>query len=151
MCYAKPGPRCSTHAKQILHQLNLKAYQAKQEGRYEDMYALTPAINIAEEEYDATPAGRKEIIDLIKDIEDAKYRIAQPGESSFSKMPKESQDKYLRLQRNISKLSERVYRGDSLAKTKMDAWRQLNSHRKNEDKDVITGEGHVDDYSEAAA
>lgn len=54
MCYKKPGPRCSGHARKALR----KAQVAYQKDTNYDNYV---AMRKAQEEYDLTPAGQKDI------------------------------------------------------------------------------------------
>lgn len=54
MCYPKPGPRCSAHAAALL----LKAKIANKESRSFETGVL---LQEAQEAYDATPAGQKEL------------------------------------------------------------------------------------------
>lgn len=62
MCYAKPGPRCSAHAKKILKDAEAVFKAAKTQGAQQDAY---DALRKAQAEYDMTPEGQKALRTLI--------------------------------------------------------------------------------------
>lgn len=58
MCYAKPGPRCSAHARQAL----VAAHKAVEEAETDDdLFAATAALQEATTQYEMTEAGQEEL------------------------------------------------------------------------------------------
>lgn len=74
MCYPKPGPRCSAHAAALL----LKAKIANREN---SSFETKIALKEAQEVYDSTPAGQKELQRRIRQQEHARN---QKGIAEFS-------------------------------------------------------------------
>jgi len=60
MCYAKPGPRCSAHALQKLHEVKVAKEQANPFD-YNEFNELTDLVNKYQLEYDSTPQGQKDL------------------------------------------------------------------------------------------
>jgi hypothetical protein len=71
MCYAKPGPRCSAHAaeKMIKAKRNMRILQNDKDLSIGSFETLQRRYIEAEEEFDATPAGKRQLQRQIRDSE----------------------------------------------------------------------------------
>lgn len=72
MCYPKPGPRCSNHAKQSLDSAKKALMKAKKEGNKNMEQVAIIDLKNAMNDYDSTPAGQA---DLVNKIEETKSLI----------------------------------------------------------------------------
>lgn len=59
MCYPKPGPRCSSHAKTALLKAKIAIQEALTDGNTEAMMQAREAAEKARDDFDATPLGQK--------------------------------------------------------------------------------------------
>jgi hypothetical protein len=69
MCYAKPGPRCSAHAADKLTKAkrNMKLFMRDNDHSVGTYQSVQDDVTAAEQEYDATPAGMRELQRRIRD------------------------------------------------------------------------------------
>lgn len=67
MCYAKPGPRCTPHAKKLLDKAVAEAVE-------EQTFTTFEAMKHAQEDYDRTPGGQAELREKIDQETDERKR-----------------------------------------------------------------------------
>ena len=71
MCQAKPGPRCSDHARKQLAQATKAYEEAEQRGwrSWDERDQMARTVREAKQDWDSTPAGQKELKAKLKAAE----------------------------------------------------------------------------------
>ena len=79
MCYPKPGPRCSAHAKEryIMLRHKQRALKRKPGDSFDEYLALQEEIDAAELDYDSTPVGQARLELRLKQEMDYNGEIAE--------------------------------------------------------------------------
>lgn len=121
MCYKKPGPRCSSHAKARLlkaEQAVKDAYESDDDISWEDLHAMKEEVRAAEMDFDATPAGMKYL----------ELRIAQDHGGK----------------RHVDEYKERLRNGKELRKLQLEAIKETDKGDPDTHKHQAINFGHRD-------
>lgn len=75
MCYKRPGPRCSGHAKQKLDATHKRMIEAQDKDDVEAYVTAADEYKLAQQDYDMTPKGQKSLKEAIERTGDKDYTL----------------------------------------------------------------------------
>ena len=75
MCYKRPGPRCSGHAKQKLDATRKRMIEAQDKDDVEAYVTAADEYKLAQQDYDMTPKGQKSLKEAIERTGDKDYTL----------------------------------------------------------------------------
>lgn len=75
MCYPKPGPRCSGHAKQKVVSTHKKMMEAQDKDDVESYVSAADEHALAQQDYDMTPKGQQALLTAIENTGDKDYKL----------------------------------------------------------------------------